>query len=514
MKFVVTIHTRDKESLPFDTVYLVRDNWDDFNYKTTYQLFYIDSNGIYSDIGGVKFGKFGLKDGETLVEVPLQFDQLDSTYFSLGTDRGYYEKLQRLGDSVRVEILRGLNDLAIDNSKLEEALREKVTVKSLLRDVSKLSVKGQFRRLALGKKALSPFSFEFVRVNLSQDERDGEPLFFNVQPDSRPPSNLHVLIGSNGVGKSYCLASMIQSIVGNQKAPLKGVFIERNTDDPEEVFANLIFVGFSAFDEKLYSATESFLDRDATVKFERIGVGVKRGIKHEMILGGEPEFLLFRNFELQFKSGLETCLRNRTLDRWRRIMQHLEIDPVLLDCGLSRLSDDEVETELPLEIFRSLSSGHKIICLAVSRLVSLVAERTLVLIDEPEAHLHPPLLSSFIRAISALMIEQNGVSIIATHSPVVLQEVPAECVWILRRSGSIYSASRPETETFGESVGALTRDVFNLQVVNSGFNKLLSDSVESGDSYEGILAEFGGKLGSEARALVRSLVETKRRADD
>lgn len=47
-----------------------------------------------------------------------------------------------------------------------------------------------------------------------------------------------------------------------------------------------------------------------------------------------------------------------------------------------------------------------------------------MLIDEPEGHLHPPLLSAFVRALSELLVNRNGVAIIATHSPVVLQEVP------------------------------------------------------------------------------------------
>ncbi len=40
-----------------------------------------------------------------------------------------------------------------------------------------------------------------------------------------------------------------------------------------------------------------------------------------------------------------------------------------------------------------MSSGHAIVLLTVTKLVARVEEKTLVLIDEPESHLHPPLLS-------------------------------------------------------------------------------------------------------------------------
>ncbi|PJN92440.1 hypothetical protein CNY89_29680, partial [Amaricoccus sp. HAR-UPW-R2A-40] len=73
---------------------------------------------------------------------------------------------------------------------------------------------------------------------------------------------------------------------------------------------------------------------------------------------------------------------------------------------------------------KKMSSGHAIIILTLTQLVAQVQEKSLVLMDEPESHLHPPLLSAFIRSLSRLLHRQNGVAIIATHSPVVLQEIP------------------------------------------------------------------------------------------
>lgn len=74
--------------------------------------------------------------------------------------------------------------------------------------------------------------------------------------------------------------------------------------------------------------------------------------------------------------------------------------------------------------FEKLSSGHKVILLTVAKLIELVEEKTLVLMDEPEEHLHPPLVAAFIRALSNLLTYRNGVGIVATHSPVIVQEVP------------------------------------------------------------------------------------------
>lgn len=156
-----------------------------------------------------------------------------------------------------------------------------------------------------------------------------------------------------------------------------------------------------------------------------------------------------------------------------------------------------------------LSSGHKLVVLTITRLVEAVEERTLVLLVEPEAHLHPPLLAAFIRALSDLLVDRNGVAIIATYSPVILQEVPRHCVWKLRRAGSRLVAERPTLETFGENVGILTREVFGLEVTETGYHQLLSRAVKQLGSYQQVLTYFGGALGAEARALVQALVATR-----
>lgn len=194
----------------------------------------------------------------------------------------------------------------------------------------------------------------------------------------------------------------------------------------------------------------------------------------------------------------------------------LESDENFASMGLKDLaqfSGDELVKRAHKRIER-MSSGHAVVILTISRLVAAVEEKTLVLIDEPESHLHPPLLSAFIRALSELLHNRNGVSIIATHSPVVLQEVPRCCVWKINRSGLVTDSRRPDIETFGENVGILTREVFGLEVVKSGFHDLLVKAVESGGSYEQIITEYREQLGLEARALLRALVTHRDRGVD
>jgi hypothetical protein len=214
----------------------------------------------------------------------------------------------------------------------------------------------------------------------------------------------------------------------------------------------------------------------------------------------------------EFVKSVEKCRLGAKNERWIRALEMLETDPIFNEAEVSqiaRLSLNDEFKELASDIFNKLSSGHKIILLTITRLVETIEERSLVLLDEPEGYLHPPLLSAFIRALSDLLIKRNAVAIIGTHSPVVLQEVPKSCVWKLRRHGANAVAERLEIESFGENVGLLTQEVFGLEVTDAGFHKIINDLAIKTRSYEEAALILGNQLGLEGRAILRNLLFSK-----
>src|SRR6185437_14471839 len=178
-----------------------------------------------------------------------------------------------------------------------------------------------------------------------------------------------------------------------------------------------------------------------------------------------------------FSQSAKLCVIGQKAARWKQALITLQADPIFAEAEVASLAGIEERQfgKYAAQLFRTLSSGHKVVLLTITKLVEKVEEKTLVLMDEPEAHLHPPLLSAFVRALSDLLINRNGVAIVATHSPVVLQEVPKSCAWNLRRSGAVSFVERPAVETFGENIGILTREVFGLEVTRSGFHKMLTE---------------------------------------
>jgi ABC-type multidrug transport system ATPase subunit len=487
--------------------FLITDNWDDwFKYNTQYRLVIFDEDGNKHNIGDVKIGQFEMSSDQNRPNIPSTFDSLNSNFFSVGQDDSYYESLNELGADMRDQVLKALKDVALDNELFASALDEKVTGISLLRSVSKSTVIGQFARLAKGGARLSKYKFIYKAPTLIKSNFSPLELSFNVEPQSMPPSNIHVLIGRNGVGKTHLLNNMSHSLSDKKPDYEKlGTFIKESEDVPGDIFSNLVSVTFSAFDP--FEPLPNRRDRAEGLPCSYVGLKRPSSNKTEKPLPPKnPEAL-----SKEFSASVLVCSQGARRFRWRQALKMLETDPIFGAIDVATLAediyiDDDERKLTARQLFSKLSSGHKIVLLTITRLVETVEERTLVLLDEPEAHLHPPLLSAFVRALSDLLVNRNGVAIIATHSPVILQEVPSDCVWKIRRDGRILQAERPELQTFGENVGVLTREVFGLEVTDSGFHKLLKEAIDVGDEFEDIVDKFNQQLGGEARALIRAIL--------
>ena len=486
-----------------ERAYLSTDNWDDYNYKTLYNLTYVGSDGKQHDVGGVKIARFGMGSDKGRPALPDRFESLPDDYFSLGQDPSYYSNLNGLGAETRDFVLGALRDLASDRDLFARARREKVVGVSLLRSVSASSVTGQFHRLARGGARLTDYAFSYEPP--ARRDAQAATLSFAVRPESEPPTNIHVIIGRNGVGKTRLLQLMARSLVSGESDSTNGAFLW-NDESGGGHFAGLVSVSFSAFDDfeplpVRHNKAEGMRHAYVGLKWQRDDDGRKRAPK-------SPDQL-----SREFVESVRICRSGARSNRWLRALEMLEADPIFSDANITAITEDadEASTAEALQAFKDLSSGHKIVLLTMTRLVELVEERTLVLLDEPEAHLHPPLLSAFVRSLSDLMTNRNAVAIIATHSPVVLQEAPSSCVWKIGRSGNTMAADRPDIETFGENVGVLTREIFGLEVTQSGFHRLLADAVADDHLYDDVVERFGGQLGGEALAIVRALAAERRR---
>jgi predicted ATPase len=516
MNFVVIDNYGRKPPASRDTAYLSVDNWNDFSFKTLFYLTIFDLEGIEHEIGNVKIAFKGQTiDKATFTTLGKGFSLLPEQYFSLGTDVEYYKNLNKLNADLKQNVLKALKDIVYKPEQLKDIEGEDVLNTSLFREVTLSDVHGQFSRVLAGFDELSNFDFNFVRQNLGGFCNLKIP--FKVEVGSIPSTNVHAFIGRNGCGKTTILNGMIDAITNPENTECffteSDLFTE--TRIPKGYFRSLVSVSFSAFDP--FTPPQEQPDPAKGTKYFYIGLKNRDSNETLNSLG---------ELRKDFVSALIGCLSNEDKkDLWLDAIKELSSDQNFENMGLSilntryvNLKEKHLDTQIDNDKFRELfyqdihnyllrmSSGHAIVLFTITRLVNTVGEKSLVLLDEPEGHLHPPLLAAFLRTLSDLLYIKNGVAIIATHSPVVIQEIPQSCVWKVLRSREIIVVERPEIETFGENLGVLTREVFGLEVASSGYHALLIKSVELGLSYEKILATYKNQIGLEGRTVLKAMV--------
>lgn len=510
MKFVVG----DTILYQPDTIYLINDKWDDwFTYETQYGMNYVDVKGNSNWIGYVKIAKVGQTDRRALL--PESFQSLDESFFSLGSSEDYYLNLQKyFGENID-GILISLNDVAYNLELYEQFKLENVMQTSLMRDITKSTLTGQFNRMAHGGSRLTDYSFVYTTPTYYPGE--SIDLEFDVNSDSKPPTNIHALIGKNGVGKTTLLRNMLRSVESKNYSEVWGGF------DVRMRFSNVIFVSYSAFDMPIME--DELANSERSIPYSYVGLIGKKD-------DGQKYIKNIDTLASDFSESLYTVAKGRKKKLWRKVISILDSGNAFANNGIEDWPDNALkiakdsgknkgkEEEYPVfhaDItlkFNKLSSGHKVILLTLVKLVELVEEKTLVIMDEPEEHLHPPLVSAFIRALSYLLIYRNGVGIIATHSPVIVQEIPRKCVWKIRRENDVLVSERPKIETFGENLGDLTSEIFGYEVLESGFHKMLYDEAKKTHRYERALRNFGEELGNEARSILKAYIYERDNDED
>lgn len=504
-------------------VYLKIDHWNDFSFVTMFNMHIFDKHGQCHEIGAIKIGfKDQTIKTATYQELSNNFESLDDKFFSLGQGVDFYREMGKLPNNLGKKILIALRDIVSTPNIIESIKKEDVFRTSLLRDISLSVVRGQFTRVLDGLAELTNFEFKFVRPET--DRLGGIELNFEVTAESTPSTNIHAVIGRNGVGKTTLLNGMIGAITSHQNEnSTKFIDLEgwQEKEISSDYFSSLVSVSFSAFDPFMPPKNQQN-PANGTCYFY---IGLKDQENEEINRN-------INDLQEDCVKALISCFReSKKTERWLEAIDKLGSDEIFASMQLEQLKtiyrDQKrilVEKQPDSFGFRNnykkmitpflsrMSSGHACVLLIITQLVAMVEEKTLVLLDEPESHLHPPLLSAFIRSLSDLLYDQNGVAIIATHSPVVLQEIPKSCVWKIYRIGSNITTGRPSLETFGENVGLLTSEVFSLEVERSGFHSLLAKSVNSDKTYEEILDDYSGQLGFEGRAILKALIANRDRS--
>lgn len=462
-------------------IVLTYDNWDDFGYKTSFNMYYYDDDRNDIHIGSVKIynrgrdedaGSFGR---HTRNYIDDEIESLSEDFCSLGQSLEYYNKLKSILPNEYMDILLRLNDI-VANKEIRSIYENDSGVLTSLRRFSSAEKAYNEAISIIGDVQQKDKDISFTyRVTAPYDEAPVE-LSFDFKRSEYMPYRINVLIGKNGTGKTQLLSKLANSLSGY-------------TDEVEkEVFAGyrppidkVMSISYSAFDE--FKKIPKERSKDGKV-FSYVYCGIQ----------SEDGTLSLEQLKEKLERAYETIQEKQREEIWSEILSELM----------------ETEHRQTVELIAQkrfnevrLSSGQQILICTITELIASIENESVILFDEPEIHLHPNAIANVMRMFYKLLDRFNSYAIFSTHSPLILQEIPSQYIQVLNRVDNTLVVRKPEVECLGNNINDIIFDVFDVRSSESNYKEYLSNLSEK-LSYEEILHMFNGRLSLNAMIYLKN----------
>lgn len=114
-----------------------------------------------------------------------------------------------------------------------------------------------------------------------------------------------------------------------------------------------------------------------------------------------------------------------------------------------------------------LSTGEISLLLRLFNIADQIKPNSIVLIDEPELHLHPNWCINYISKLKQLFNKYDSHFIIATHSPLLVANLNKEDIVVLKKINNVIINSNIDTGTFGVNIDTVLEQVFGVTLRDS-----------------------------------------------
>jgi ABC-type transport system involved in cytochrome c biogenesis ATPase subunit len=485
-------------------IVLFRRDWDDHKYETLFHAYYVSVGTVaYRFLGRVKI----LQRGQRRPALPERFELLDESYCSVGQEVEYYERLHALDADQGREALTALRDLALAPEIQDAFASEGGFKESLFRFPNAEVARARARTLFNVPVKQDEKALDFTFTGRLEGFDDDHRVRFTFPCAKDELGRIMAIAGRNGTGKTQLVARLAQV--------LSGLGVERaelGTIEPEQR-ARVVVVSFNAFD-RFKPPRDNVPGGD----FSYYGLRTAAALSERRDQGGDvPARPGQIDVEYAFSRLARSLARIWTMGRtyqqsFRNLLakvRFFDSEPHVEDLFAEECLDrDEMDRRF-LDFTQRLqqaSSGHQLLVFIVTAMVESVRERTVILLDEPETHLHPRLLSTLVRALYEMLVERDAYAIITTHSPIILQEIPSRSVRLLRVEGRYPIVKQYPGESFGEDLDVIVREAFGVTEEDRSYATILGRLAEDKKDRAQIEALFNG-LSLGARMLLRDLLE-------
>lgn len=455
--FVRTLEA-DKEK-PKQHFLLIANNWDDFSHETSFHLVYFN-NEKKVDLGLVKIGNN--KHPITRKVLPTEFLYLEEGFFSLGQSQEYYDFLYKLFGKNITAVLYSLKDAAFFTEISEEYERLDVFIKSLIRKDTAERLFRLAKPMLYGRDLDKIYSFNYNFRPGYSDSSVSVPFHFST--DDFLPRRIISLIGKNGSGKTQLLTKLPRDISNRNSESLM-------PDIP--MYSKVIAVSYSMFDD-----------------FE---IPKKTSYFNYVYCGLRDENGKVKTKQEQLKKFYDTWKRIDKLGRleqWKEVVSNF-IEIEIINDFIKHSPDGTNKIYFDRHSFNKareyLSSGQSIVLFVLSEIIANIRLDSLLLFDEPETHLHPNAIRQLMNGITELVSMFESYCIIATHSPIIIQEMFSRDVLIVSRDNNVPSVKNIGIESFGENLSVITEEVFGNRIIPKFYEKIIRKLLKRYKTYDAVL---------------------------
>lgn len=476
--------------------YLEENDWDDYGYSVLYFLhatkrFTGTDNELVGSLRIMMHGQG--KTQRYLLRSAFKsstFTYLPDGFISMAFENGFYDWLRHYSLEFRKQLASQLHLITGKEDPLFELVKDDdCFINGVLRDTTidnyiflkaREWIYDEVCRYDLRKQ-----SFQIQYIDCEKPINLNFSCLTDFDSD-HIPNGIVAFIGSNGHGKSTALYRL---------AKLMYLFPEDRRKQEEKIgrlipndvgVDRMILISYSPFDNFIMPSTENFAIRyytdmpsEADSRFIYCGI---RDLEAEFLSGCYPngglttEFLcgdrisktipkdqerLAADFACAMKIIKCEEIGNEYNQVWWAIIEDAKLFHPQLAEHMGKLfgmkSLDERAT-----YFKSLSTGYKFFLHSIAYVIAYITKGTLILFDEPENHIHPPLLSFMMSQYRKIMAKNKSVMLVSTHSPVIVQELFSDNVIKVSREGDRLLINKPQIETYGATFGEINSEVFNL----------------------------------------------------
>ena len=547
-----------------DVLLLHYDKWDDYRYTTRFPTD-CRIGGKMVELGAIKI-LFAGESGSHRYLVKRRdkgwngrFPVDDADYVSVPEEITFYEQLQSLfSQEVARAVAVNLRDASylahIDNDPAAMAL-----ISSEGFRISLQRERGSQQSFSEGWRRLSGETLDVANLGFRFRDAAGalSQIDLNFRSNSLLPHDVNVIIGPNGVGKSWLFRQMVKAWLqpDEKHHTLKGAGF-----DPRPNISQLVTVSYSPF-EKLPVDTDEETDIEKPLKDKEIyrffGFRGRRtprnkrpGAVHYSL--GVPR----ANAAMSLIQCLSDDMRYSTIKAWAnklRTLHKVINQAIAFDVAAVKLSaearideivasnqfdkveiiavaetDDEgvastsrylpivagsdninpsallshVDLEGGVLFFKDnlplpLSSGQRLFFYVVVNILGVIRRNSMVIVDEPELFLHPTLEVQFVSMLKQILRTYNSKALLATHSVVTVREVPSSCVHVFERTDEGLLIKTPPFETFGGDFQRISTYVFGDRGISKPHETWLRDLLKTHGSANEVIAALGEEVNEE-----------------